>query len=162
MSHDLRQNALAEIQSIERKNNGVIPIGDVLEKARDKRSALHELYEWDINEAAERYWSDRTREIIRSYRVMVKVIGSDKPESVRAFVSLSTDRQKDGGYRSLTAVLDDEERREVMLEDALADLARFQKKYAVISELESVFVEIEKVLPLAKRPSKRSEERPAA
>ena len=56
----------------------------VLEDARQESSPLHTLYTWDINEAAERYWIEQTRAIIREVYVEVRttIVVFDAPRYV--------------------------------------------------------------------------------
>ena len=44
---------------------------DVLADAKRPESPLHDLYDWNVASAAEAYWLDRTRAIIRLVRVVV-------------------------------------------------------------------------------------------
>jgi hypothetical protein len=139
------------------ESEGLLHRRAVVEKAKDKNSALNKYFIWDKSQAAERYWLETAGALIRSYKVMVKVNGSEKSVPVRAYVSLSTDRKKGGGYRTLTNVLDDDVLHDQMLADAMAELQVFQNKYSVLSEMEAVILEIEKVLEVQRTPRKQSE-----
>lgn len=160
MSRELKAEAAKELAEIERKE-GKLLRRKIVEKAKDPKTALHQYFIWDEADAAERYWLETAGAIIRAYKVWVTVSGSDKPTQIRAFVSLSSDRADGGGYRSVAAVLEDESMRETMLQDAIRDLKVFQRKYELLTELESVFQEIEKVI-YKPRPDKLAKEQRAS
>ena len=82
--------------------------------------------------------------LLRSYKVWVTVEDKD-PVKIRAMVSLTTDRRKEGGYRHISAVMSDEVQRTTMLDDAKGELGSFRKKYSILSELAPVFAEIDKI-----------------
>jgi hypothetical protein len=70
---------------------------------------------------------------------------------------LSIDRTE-GGYRQIADVMSRQDLRKVMLDDALAELERTQKKYRHLQELETVWEARDKVA----RRSKASVVRDAA
>jgi hypothetical protein len=67
----------------------------------------------------------------------------DEPVSVRAFVSLVGDRGG-GSYRSTVTVLGSRETRERLLEEAVAEMEAFQRKYAHLSEVSEVIEAMER------------------
>lgn len=127
--------------------DGLLRPEAVVQAAADPASPLHSSFTWDDTEAARRYRLDQARALIR---VAVTIL-PHHAEPVRAYVSLTSDRssrpernergeeREAGGYRPLPAVLQDDEQRRLLLEDALADLRTLQRKYAQLSELASVF-----------------------
>lgn len=131
----------AELRRIAKRHHGVLQPEDVVSAARDKKSPLHSRFEWDDNEAARNYRIWQARQLIR---VCVEQLPGIKAPS-EVFVSLSPDRYSQGGYRVVTDVLSDKQMREVMLEDALAELEIFRLKYRRLTELVEVFSAIKKV-----------------
>jgi hypothetical protein len=132
---------IEELERITKANGGVLKAEDVVDTARSKKSPLHEYFDWEDGEAAQKWRLHQARQLIR---VTVRVITPAKPP-VRVFVSLRADREDDGGgYRFLTAVLSDSERRNQLLTDALAELKTFEVKYRELVELADVFVSIQK------------------
>lgn len=121
---------------------GLVNPHAVLERARDPDSALHEHFTWEDGEAAEKWRLEEARRLIR---VFVMVPAKETAAPVRAFVSLTSDRQAGGGYRSIEAVLSDDELKAQFLADAMAELKAFQVKYARIKELAEVFRAIDKI-----------------
>lgn len=150
-----RDAAKLELERIATENDGVLFPAHVVEAARATESPLHDWFEWDDSEAAERYRLWQARKLIA---VHVVVSEAPKVDPVRAFVSLSTDRKGEGGYRVMADVQSDEAMRKVLLQDAIRDLELMQRKYRAIRELDRVFAEAEKV----SRQYKAEAERPAA
>lgn len=147
-SRELRAAALDELHAI-RESAGTIQPPQVVERARDTGSALHAYFEWDDGAAAESYRLQQARGLIRSYTVAVRIRGEDKPQAVRAFVSLSTDRKRGHGYRALVEVIEDESQYRQLLHDAMAEMTAFRRKYALLSELDVVLQAIDKVVARA-------------
>lgn len=123
---------------------GMLRAEAVVEFAREKTdSALHTKFPWDDEEAARLKRLDIARGIIRVYRI---VVNEAKPEPFRAYVSLTSDRVKGGGYRPAMAVLSSEEMRKQMLADAYKVMKNFMAKYGTLNELAEVFGAMERAL----------------
>jgi len=114
-----------ELEIIRTENGGFLRPADVVNYARSEDTALHEMFEWDNTKAAERYRLAQARSVIR----VCVIVNENTSEKIRAFVSLSSDRQAKNGYRAMAEVIDDEILKETMLNDALRDLQAFQRKY---------------------------------
>lgn len=124
----------AELERL--KADGVIKPADVVDFARDENTALHACFTWDDSEAAQQYRLLEARNILRVY---VTTEASDT-SSVRAFVSLTTDRTKEGGgYRSIADVMSDDALREQMLRDAFAQFKTMQQRYKALQQLSKVW-----------------------
>jgi hypothetical protein len=140
----VKQEAIKqELERIAAENGGVLYPGHVVNAARPVASPLHSQFEWDDSEAAEKYRLHQARQLIS---VVVQYIGNDpSKEPVPVFVSLRSDRGQRGGYRTIVSVLSDEGLRQQLLEDALAELETFRKKYGHLRELARVFAASRKV-----------------
>lgn len=146
--------ATQELQALHAasKNHMLTPQA-VVEQARDESSALHNYFEWDDTVAAEEFRIEQARRIIRvAVTVLTCPDGVDR--KVRAFVSLKPDQADGKGYRAMGKVLSNAKMRKQLLDSAYADLERFQKRYADLQELASVFDAIAATLP--KRKQKRA------
>jgi hypothetical protein len=131
----------AELRRIASSNGGLLLPQDVVDAARPKTSVLHSRFEWDDDKAAESYRLWQARQLIR---VTVEMLpGIAAPTEV--FVSLTPDRNANRGYRIVTDVLSDAQLRQIMLEDAVAELEVFKTKYARLRQLAVVFQAIRKV-----------------
>lgn len=133
-----------ELLRIAKENGGELQAEVVVEAARAKTSPLHSRFTWDDGEAAREYRLWQARQLIVSVRV--EYVNNEVQEIGPVFVSLTPDRLKEGGgYRVLSEVLSNTTRRQQLLEDAFAEMQRFQQKYAVLKELAEVFTAMRKV-----------------
>ena len=132
-----RAEVKSALEALAAGNNGKVNPRDVLAEAKSDTSPLHRYFTWEDSKAGERYRLQEARALLQRYRI--RIVEGEKT-SVRAFVSLTDERGKDGGYRPLMQVLGMEERREQMLADALEELQRFEAKYQMLSELEPLLL----------------------
>lgn len=144
---DKTKRVRRELLRLANQSGGVLTAEAVVQAARAKASPLHTCFEWSDTLAAQLYRLHQARNLIRvTVEVMEPKAGSEV--EVRTFVSLTTDRyseQGGGGYRVMTTVLSDAERRQQMLEDAEAEMNVFEQKYAMLKELADVFAAMRKV-----------------
>ena len=129
-----------ELRRIAKENGGILKPEAVVDAARPEDSPLHGRFCWADDEAARLYRIFQARQLIR---VSVQVVTGkgEKEYVVRAFVSLSPDREEDGGgYRLITTVMGDADMRAQMLSDALSEMELFAEKYGTLTELAEVFV----------------------
>lgn len=132
-----------ELEEIRDANDGLLRPEDVVEFAKDKKTALHNEFEWDDTEAAHQFRLQQARYVIR---LNINVIPTDQGEiAVPMYVSLVSDRVHNNGYRTLTDVMADDDLREEFLAQALGELQRVRKKYEKLLELEPVFSAIDRV-----------------
>ena len=124
----------------ELESRGNLTPSALVDASRPEDAPLHGAFEWDDVIAAKRYRETQASYIIRS----VEVVMQDGGGPVRAFVSLSTD-SKHREYSSIDVVLSNADKRKAMLEQALADLDAFKRKYEQLTELAGVFAELEKI-----------------
>jgi hypothetical protein len=135
---------LRELRRIAAEHRGVLLPEIVVAAARPTTSPLHNRFEWNDSDAAHEYRLWQARHLIREVVVHLRVNGEIKP--VNVFVSLKPDREGEGGYREIVAVLENKDFRTQMLADALDELRTFQAKYAHLKELASLWKPIAKVL----------------
>lgn len=110
---------------------------DVVNFARNPATALHNRFNWNDSEAAQAYRLWQAREVI--IQIAVKLV-EGKEEKYRIFVSLVSDRKRDGGgYRSIQAILRNPKLRRQFLAEALADFQRWKSKYHTLVELAEIF-----------------------
>lgn len=136
---------MEELKSIEDRD-GVLKPEAVVEFARNKKSALHTQFNWDNNDAAQKYRLWQARQLIR---IKVVTIKTENDEVVtNAFVHFDSDANQEGGYRHIVKVLNDDLLKEQMLNNALRELQTFKKKYAELrslSQLQEVFEAIDAI-----------------
>ena len=137
-----------ELEKLANKHGGILKPEVVVAAARSEKSPLHDCFDWDDSSAAEKYRLWQARQLI----VYVDVVEADR-EPYQAYVSLSTDR-KEGGYRFIHDVLNDDEYRAILLTDALNEMTIFKNKYHTLKELARVFEEMDVVVEKHKAPVK--------
>lgn len=138
------ETARDELLYLAQKNDGVLNPRDVVAFASNPQTHLHSKFTWDDTKAAEEYRLWQARRIIKLELEIVRN-GDDEVGETNLFVSLSDERVGGGGYRLVTQVLTDADRRQKLLSDAIQELSRIRAKYQSIKELTDVFKEIEKL-----------------
>ena len=129
-----------ELEQIANDNGGVLNPADVVEFARNKKTALHSQFQWDDTEAARQYRLWQARHLIR---YQIEIVQHDRQEiPFRIYHSLESDRGEDGGYRRTVDILSDEDLRAQLLDEAREEMKRFREKYSSLTELSKVFASI--------------------
>lgn len=67
----LSKKQTTHLRTLEKKGR-ITPIR-VVEDAKRKDSPLHSIFTWDLRKAAEAHWLDKAAEVIRTYKVIVRV-----------------------------------------------------------------------------------------
>lgn len=129
MSLEIEKSVLMDIA---KKNGGILQVDAVLDEAKDESSPLHGHFEWDDSVAAEAHRRYQARVLIQ--RCKITVVESE-PTTIRAFVSLQSDREAGGGYRMTTKVMDDEALREEFLRDIRLTIARWNQKLNLLDSI---------------------------
>ena len=129
------------LMQIARRNGGVLKVDDVLEEAKSENSLLHKHFEWDDTAAADKYRRDQARYLIQKCKI---TLIENEPVSIRAFVSLPSDRDSGGGYRLTSEVVTDERRREELLHDIRLTIARWtQKLHLLDGDVADMLIQLE-------------------
>lgn len=146
----MQTEVLKELNSIARRNSGLLRPEDVVAFAADPQTALHSRFTWDDSVAAMQHRLWQARQIIR---VTVTMLPRASKE-FRAFVSLKSDRyQSGGGYRATAKVLSDPEQRESLLAEALECLEGWRERYRELKALAPVFEAID-IVARSEKPKK--------
>ena len=114
-----------------RRNGGVLKVEDVITEASKADSILHKHFEWDNTKAAESYRKEQARSLIQRCKI---TLVEGEPVSVRAFVSLPTDRESGGGYRLTSEVISNESQKEELLRDIQLTIARWSQKLHLLDQ----------------------------
>lgn len=121
-----------------RQEEGKLQARSVLDRAKDPNHVLHPAFEWDDTEAAEAYRLQQAGQLIRSVVVTYDDDEVDsEPITVRAFVNIRDDYGTH--YDRIDVVLNDDDKREQLLQQALRDARIYIKKYQDLRELSSEF-----------------------
>lgn len=140
----------AAVQKLERENGKARP-HDLLAIARPESSPLHSLFNWDNDDAAEKWRLHQARVFIRAVTVVYHE-GEDEKWSGPAFVSVTTisededgKEKRDRGYMSVERALSDPVVREQLLDEALRQADYWKQKYRNLKELQPAFTAIDEV-----------------
>lgn len=117
---------------------GKVTPQEVLDKARDENTELHKCFEWDDSVAAEKYRLRQASDIIRN---LVFVRKEKKDEPIRCF-QITTEKNT---YQPTQMFLVQEDEYQALLKRAKAELESFKRRYATLTELESIFEAIEEL-----------------
>lgn len=127
-------------ERLERKGN--LTPKALVNASRRKNAALHDLFEWDNDIAAEKYRETQASYLIRS----IEIVSAGISEPVRAFVSVTANQEKtERTYINVERALSTNGTREEVLAIALAELKAFERKYSNLEELANVIAAIREV-----------------
>ena len=119
----------------------------IVDKARNEDSELHDLFEWRDDVAAEQWREEQAKVILRKLKVVI--VHDEKEEKpfievpVRMFFG---DPQKPSGFVSVMKVMNNDDTYQALLNRAREDALSFRKKYIILKELEPLFDAIDKIL----------------
>jgi hypothetical protein len=147
MGFEIERKVLTRIAT---QYGGMLQVDDVLQEARDEDSPLHKHFEWDDSVAADAHRRYQARVLIQKCHI---TLVESEPTTVRAFVSLQSDRDAGGGYRLTTTVLSDEDLREELMHDMQMTIARWTKKINLLDSITAdlIFKLEERVAPKRKK-----------
>lgn len=133
-----------ELEEIRVRNGGILTASIVVAAATVTDSPLHPEFEWNDMIAARKFREEQARAVIRSIVVIDPVRdGEEREAAVPAFVQLRVkmidddEREEErSAYLSIRTILEDEGLRSQMLRDARNELRSFERKYALLRELD--------------------------
>lgn len=127
-------------------HGGVCPPQMLVEASRSPDAPLHRLFEWDDTVAASAHRRQQARMVVRELRVVEM---TDKGEQhLQAFVHvirIEDDRACEG-YRLTRLVVQSVDEYGQMLDEALAGLKAWRKRYNHLEELGSILSVIDHVI----------------
>lgn len=133
---------LSEIE----KKEGVLTPSIVVDKAKKKRSVIHDYFEWDNSEAGAKYRMHQARQLMNHIEVEIIDNGNKENKTIKMFHNIQVvEASKDRGYISLSAVVNSADYREQVIDKALNELAGWKKRHREYSELKPVFKAIDEV-----------------
>lgn len=118
---------------------GNLSAKSLLDASRPEDAPLHSEFEWNDSVAAEKFREGQARCIIRHLVVRL----DEKPdEPVRGFFQIT---QQEPRYTNVNAILTHRDLRAELIQQALEEMAAFQRKYGTLTELAEVFEAAAKV-----------------
>ncbi len=133
-----------ELNKIASNNSGQLNPEDVIEAAKNTNNPLHEYFDWDDTEAANKYRLFQARNMINHITVSVQYNGSQKEH--KAFFSVNStpeEKAKNRTYITIDRVLNEPVLRGQVIKDALKEIEYWKRKYAEYLELRKIFKAIE-------------------
>lgn len=128
---------LAEVEAM-REETGIVKPGDVVARARPKRSPLHRAFEWSDTKAAGSYRTWQARKLLANL-VVVTIVGEGEIIEAPVYVSVfSEEHDGERGYARVTQVLNDEDLRLQALSDTLKALNGLRRRYNHLKELAEI------------------------
>ena len=116
-------------------------LSDVVTKARDEKSEMHSIFEWDDSVAGEKYREVQAARMVRNI-VIVREDDKKEPEksNCRYFVSTG---ERTNTYTTTKAFVKNKDNYMDLLNRAYAELRVFKQKYETLSELEEILALID-------------------
>ena len=132
------------VTRLAKQNGGVCPPAALVEEARPEDSPLHPvIFRLDAIQAAEAWYRQEARQVIKSLRVVTDETRS-KP-SAFVHVTVHTEDGPREGYKPFYEVVANDEHRGQALAEALQYLNGFRRRYRHLNELQPVFEAIDEV-----------------
>lgn len=113
---------------------------NVLEKARNKRTELHKCFEWDDSIAGEKYRLIQARDVIRHF--VIYTPDEENLPKIRSY-QISTECTR---YEPTRMFLQNPDEYTELLKRAKNELEAFKQRYKTLTELETIFEEIDRFL----------------
>jgi len=136
-----------QLDILKSKNHGQLTTQLVLEDAKNDYSPIHSYFTWQDEKAAEQYRIWEARKLINGIEVVDIIIKDDKEvEVVRPLMfNLKIDDDSAQQYYDSKMVLEDDDLRKRLLDQAMNEAGRWQEKYEKIVELAVIVGAIKKI-----------------
>ena len=131
----------AEVMEVVDAFNGTPPNGALIEKAKDKNSAMHVLFDWEDKEAAYKWRVHTERQIKAQLCYVHKGKKVRKVHQIRALTNIketTEEGEKITVIYNTFEVLKDPEKKKQLVERARRDMMTFKNRYELLEELSSV------------------------
>lgn len=117
--------------------------GTIVKAASNPRSTGHALFNWDDESAAYEQRLTRARVLLGSFVIETEIItNKNEPKIIDVPFII---RSGPGKYEQTMKAMKDDEKRDFILQEALAEFRRVRAKYSHLSELALVFAALDKV-----------------
>ena len=113
---------------------------ELVEESRPEDAPLHSEFEWDDSIAAEKYREEQAGALIR--HLVVRIEANDQEYPTRQYFMIQPEAKI---YEPIQVILKDEDKTDLLLEQAKRELRAFKAKYACLKELAEVIKAIDSV-----------------
>lgn len=129
-------SAVSELRRLYERDGYLSP-EQVLAAAQDETSPLHGHFEWDDGEAGNAWRLHQARTLIM--RCKVTVVGGDEQViRVRQYVNVPGAEGERGHYIDTQQALADAPTRDLVIQQALRDVATLRRKYRALCDFDEV------------------------
>ena len=116
---------------------------DIVNKARDASTELHSCFEWNDSKAAEKYRLYQANDIVRHLYLVRQETDEEDAEQEDRKITVNQFRcfsnlGKNNEYESTIQIVRNEDKYQLLLEQAKRELRAFKQKYAVLKELKPI------------------------
>lgn len=134
-----------EIEEIAKRHGDDLTPAIIVAEAEKKSSPIHEVFEWDNNQASHFWRLQQARQLVNHIEVEIHY-PEGEVKTTRAFVSIFyKDREGNAerNYIDIETVLEDESYRNLMTQQAMRDFVALRVKYEELNELLEIFTAID-------------------
>jgi len=103
----------------------------LVEAARNSRSPLHPMFDWDDNVAAEKWRKEQAGELLRAVVVIQEIDGVKT--AVRRFAYIPSEENR--GYTTMAFAMKDPESADLIVAESLRYLEGWQRRFGIYSQL---------------------------
>lgn len=136
-------DAAEELERVENVYGSLTP-EHIVDAAKNKKSVLHCLFEWNNSEAAKQYRLQQARNIINN--IHVTIISDGEPISISYYEIIKTDEGR--VYKSIDIMTFNEE--EQVIEQTLKSLEQLKEKLVRFKKFHNIIVKLDEVKELLK------------
>lgn len=134
----ITEEVIKEVLEVEQEQG--LTASNLVEKAKDKNSILHDLFDWDDTIAAEKWRLQQARALINE----IKIVVGDKTMYAFENVNVSVTDASEREYKPVMEIISNEQYRNQILKSALNFLNSWKMKYKQFTELKPIVVSIER------------------
>jgi hypothetical protein len=132
-----------ELEKLEQKY-GMLTAPDVIREAANENNPLHNWFDWNDNEASEKWRLHQARMLIATVRVKVMFEGSLKSYKKYLNVTVKDNGNSSRGYLSTVKIVNDTSLRNQVLKKAIQEAEYWKRSYEEYTELTDIFKGIDK------------------
>ena len=121
----------------------------IVEMARDESTESNKLFDWDDSVAGPKWRKEQARLICRMLKVEF-VTNPSAPVEEQKMIPVRLmygNPAKNESFMPITVIMENRDTYNQLLQRAVMELKSFQKKYAMLKELEAVFDVIDRIDP---------------
>lgn len=108
---------------------------EIVNYARNEKTELHKVFEWDDKTASELYRKQQATGVLNSLVYVVRKDVNDIPKEIKAFVNT----KKNEEYKPIEVVVSSPTEYNRLLEKAIRELKSTRKKYDGLEELKEIY-----------------------